>query len=65
MFGPGYEEGAQEECLYCHGNTNLTGPCPVCGDPGVAAAGAEKPYQFKPAPPAAVRVPYESLIAGI
>jgi hypothetical protein len=22
-----------EECLYCHGNFNSMGPCPMCGDP--------------------------------
>ncbi len=66
MFGPGYEEGAREECLYCHGNMNLTGPCPGCGDPRVAEESAGKPYRFSPAPSeAGIRIQYEPVIAGI
>ena len=26
------EKEVKEECLYCHGQTKLGNPCPVCGD---------------------------------
>jgi hypothetical protein len=55
-----------EECLYCHGNTNLARPCPVCGDVRSAEVEAQRPG------PGALRkldfrsrVLYEPLVPGV